>query len=239
MGGVVLALDFGINQTDSILKFGSDVVYGLVREWHLEQIRPFLENPDATGPSLVTRYYPRVSRRRELSQWQSRQLDYGVLEIFALRLAQEWITFPGHVHKGPGRTLLPAVAEVLHGEGGLLLQGLGLSHRQATIVWLTAQDRVFLPPGYAHAFINRGGVPFIVAEVHSSSTVVEYADIARHRGMAHYFGPDGSRPNPHYRGEVALRELPVNQMATPDISGRDLYQTVMRSAERFRFLHPF
>lgn len=221
------------------LHFGADVVHGNIQDWHLEQIRPFLENPDSLGPLLAARYYGTVSRQRDHALWQYYRLEYGILEISPGTLSSEWMTFPGHRHKGPGRTPLAAVMEVVHGEGGLYLQPAGSHRREATIVWLCTGHRVFLPPGHAHAIINRGRSSLIVAEVHSSLTEADFTEAAQHRGMAHYFGPTGARPNPHYRDMVSLRETTIDRMAAPDTSGEDLYQAVTHHVDRFRFLHPF
>ncbi len=221
------------------LHFGADVVHGNVQDWHLEQIRPFLENPDSLGPLMAARYYGKVSRQRDLALWQHYRLEYGILEISPGILSAEWMTFPGHRHKGPGRTPLAAVMEVVHGEAGLYLQPPGSHRREANIVWLRTGHRVFLPPGQAHAIINRGRSSLIVSEVHSSLTEADFTEAAKHRGMAYYFGPTGARPNPHYRDMVSLRKMTIDQMATPDTSGEDLYQAVTHHVDRFRFLHPF
>ena len=235
-----IALDLGITAPGRLLNFGPDVVHGSVRQWHLEQIRPFLEDPDATGPSVVARYYPRVSREKDLARWRSRHVEYGILELMPGMLGAEWITFPGHIHRGPARELFPAVFEVIHGDGALYLQRSGPFDRNlnASIVWLSVGDRVLLPPGYVHTLVNRGAQPLIVAEVHSEATRADFTDVARHRGAGYYFGPDGIRKNRHYRSSTPAREIAKASMAPPAVPGRDLYHAVLGNPERFRFLHP-
>jgi oxalate decarboxylase/phosphoglucose isomerase-like protein (cupin superfamily) len=220
--------------------FGDDVMHGPERQWHLEQIRPFLEIPDGDGPQIIARYFPRVARRQDVARWRERSLEYGILELASGQVGREWVTFPGHLHRGPRLVPFPAVLEVMQGEGALYLQRIGSFGRveEATVVWLSARDRVLLPPGYFHALVNGGGVPLVVAEAHSTHTTVEFSDVARHRGMAHYVGPDGFRQNLHYRNAASVREIAAHAMAPPAAPGSDLYDSIVTKPERFRFLHP-
>lgn len=220
--------------------FGEDVLHGPEQQWYLEQVRPFLENPDADGPSLVARYFPRVTRRQDVSLWRARSLEYGILELSPGQVGREWVTFPGHLHRGPGLIPFPAVLEVMQGEGALYLQRLGSFDRihEATIVWLEPFDQVLLPPGYTHTVVNRGEVPFVIAEAHSLLTTAEFSDVARHRGMAHYVGPDGFGQNLHYRILASVREVSARALAPPPDTGGDLYESIVKKPERFRFLHP-
>lgn len=220
--------------------FGDDVVHGSEQSWHLEQIRPFLESPDGDGPAVIARYFPRVARRQDVALWRQRSLEYGILELSCGQIAREWVTFPGHVHRGPRLVPFSSVLEVLQGDGALYLQRVGTFDRiyEATIVWLSPPNRVLLPPGYAHALVNCGDVPFVVAEAHSIHTTAQFSDIARHRGMAHYIGPDGFRPNLHYRVIPPVREIPAHAMAPPQAPEGDLYESMIKKPERFRFLHP-
>ena len=236
-----MALNIGLDANERLLTFGPDVAHGPEREWRLDQVRPFLENPDADGPDVVARHYPKVMRSRDARRFAAIHVEYGVMELAFGQLGMEWVTFPGHIHRGPGRALLPAVLEVIDGEAGLYLQRAGTLDRnvEASIVWIKTGDRVLLPPGYAHALINRGQRTLVAAEAHSSLTRADFTDAARRRGMGHYFGPAGSRPNPHYRTMTEVREISALSMAPPDSSGGDLYHALLKSPERFRFLHPF
>lgn len=239
-GGSALALDISVHSEASLVHFGSDVDHGPEQQWHLEQIRPFLENPDSTGPSLIARYYPNVSRHRDQRVWRGMHLEYGILELLPGLVGREWPTFPGHLHRGPGRTPFPAVMEVIHGDGALYLQRSGPFDQiqEATLIWLSPHDRVLLPPGYIHVLINRGAGPLVVAEAHSTDTRAEFDDVARHRGAGYYLGPDGARPNSHYRRLRPLRVISATLMAPPAATGLDLYHMILGSPERFQFLHP-
>lgn len=236
-----MALNIGVDAPGTLLNFGADVVHQRERQWHLDQIRPFLEHPDAVGPALVARYYPQVSRAKDAIRWQSLHLEYGVLELLPGLAGAEWLTFPGHIHRGPGRELFPSVLEVLHGRGGLYLQRSGPLDRnvEASIIWLSSHDRVLLPPGYVHSIINCGDEPLVAAEVHSEATRADFSDAAHHRGVGYYFGPGGVRPNRHYRTFTTVREISAASMAPPAVDSRDLYHAVLTSPERFRFLHPY
>jgi glucose-6-phosphate isomerase len=223
----------------SLVQFGADVRREHSRAWHLEQLRPFLENPDAQGPAVVARYHGPVFRESEQKLWLARGLSYGILEVLPGLIGREWVTFPGHVHRGPRRTSLPSVAEVMHGYGGVYLQGVGPRYRESSIVWLHPGDRIILPPGFGHAWINAGTDPFILAEVHASRTEYDFVEVARHRGMGFYFGPDGWRQNLHYRELEMVREVSAGAMAAPETPGRDLYQAALKYPDRFKLLDPF
>ena len=111
--------------------------------------------------------------------------------------------------------------------------------QEASVVWVRQGDRLLLPPGQGHTIMNLGSEPLVAAEVHSSDTVAEFDEWARHRGAAYYFGPQGARPNPHYRAVPALKEIEAERLAPPNPGGHDLYQGIMARPERFHFLHPY
>jgi len=233
--------DIGPTHEGSQVHFSSDVRHGVERIWYLEQLRPFLENPDSQGPSVIARYYPHVCRVGDDAIWQRAHLAYGILELVPGLLGREWVTFPGHARRGPKRAPFPGIIEVLHGSAAFLLQRPGPFDRlrEVSVIWLKQRDRVLLPPGYAYVLGNRGSDVLVVAEAHSIQTALHFDDMARHRGAGYYLGPSGVRPNPHYRGLPALRELEAAVMAPLPLGPHDLYHMVIESPERFRFLHPF
>lgn len=220
------------------MQFGPDVIYTTPTTWYLEQVRPFLEDPDAAGPSLVARYTGRVTKKSETAFWQSQGMEYGILELTDGIVGDEWVTFPGHIHRGPRGSWRAAVMEVLHGSGALILQAHRNGVREVSVAWLHPNDRIFLPPGYFHAFVNSGSGPLVIAEVHSTDTVWDFVEVARRRGLACYFGPGAIRANPHYSARHTSRELDVKDLETPVQPGHDLYHAVVHGAERFRFLRP-
>lgn len=234
-----VALDVGM--TGTTVKFGPDVTHALERRWHLDQVRPFVENPDCEGPAIVARYYGDVVRSDERRLWDQLGLTYGILELMPGMLGHEWVSFPGHIHRGPRRTPFPAILENLHGDGGILLQKAGSFDRihEASILWLKPGERILLPPGFGHVLINRGDEPLVVAEAHSRDTQWEFEEMARHRGAAYYVGPAGARPNPHYRSHPGLRMLDASVMAPNAPGGPDLYFAILHSPDRYHFLHPY
>lgn len=236
-----MSLQIGVGEDGTVVQFGPDVLHGPERRWHLDQVRPFLENPDSTGPVLVARHFPRVWRSVDRSRWQSLHLEYGILELMAGMLGREWALFPLHLHRGPRRTPFSAVIEVISGQGGVFMQRVGSFDRvqEASVVWVRQGDRLLLPPGQGHTVMNVGSEPLVVAEVHSSDTVVEFDEWARHRGAVYYFGPQGARQNPHYRAVPALKEIQAELLAPPNPDGHDLYQGILARPERFHFLHPY
>ncbi len=236
-----MSLHIGVGEDGTVVQFSPDVVHGIERRWYLDQVRPFLENPDSIGPALVARHFPRVWRSMDRDRWQALHLEYGILELMPGTLGHEWSLFPLHLHRGPRRTPFSAVIEILNGHGGIFMQRVGSFDRvqEASVVWVRHGDQLLLPPGHGHTVMNSGPDPLVVAEVHSSDTVAEFDEWARHRGAAYYFGPQGVRANPHYRGVPALKEIQAENMTPPNPGGHDLYQGIMARPERFHFLHPY
>lgn len=229
------------SNVESSVRFGADVTPGYSKIWYLDQVRPFLENPDSRGPEVVARYYADVSRKADRRIWEDLGWRYGILELSFGLMDQEWVTFPAHWHRGPRRTPFPIIIEVMQGRAWILLQKADSFDRVRDVGWLQllAGEQAILPPGHVHAIMNVSAVPLVVADGHSVETEADFEGVSRHRGAAYYGGPTGFRPNPHYRSHPPVRELSKFIMAPPEAGGRDLYSALLEIPERFRFLHPY
>lgn len=205
----------------------------------LEEMRPFLADPDAHGLRYVYHAYRGAMLREDYAWFVEQGLQHQITVVLPGTLSREWYKTAGHYHSYHRRgRRYPEVAEVLCGHGLIVLQQLYNPERIAEIVAvaISAGDMVVIPPGYGHVLINAGGEELVVSHVYGRETVLEYEEMARHRGAGYWFGPDGEWANPGYVAVPPLVRVRADQLDMPFVGDRSLYRTVRDHPDWFRFL---
>ena len=203
----------------------------------LEELRPFLEDPDAKGPLYVYHVYEGVHVKSEQDQF--RQLGFGidVTMLWPGHLTREWTKTAGHIHTGANRsTLFGELIEVVNGTALFVLQqSRGDRVSEIQLVSGKTGDWVLIPPGYTHVSVNTGLDVLALTCVHSQDIYLDYENIARHRGSGVWVGPEGYRINPSYTTIGPIRPLDACDLIKNPVK-LPLYQLVRQHPEYFRFL---
>lgn len=203
----------------------------------LDELRPFLEDPDARGSQYVYHVYEGVHLKSEESRFRSLGIGVDLTIMWPGSLSAEWVKTAGHFHSAADSEELRAeLVEVVQGQALFLLQS-GARDRIDDLVLISAGpgDWVFVPPGYGHVSLNAGEDVLALACAHAADIYLEYEEMARHRGAGLWIGPGGMRANPSY-----LRLPPLKRLAARELiphPGRDpLYQMAGQGGAPLDFL---
>ncbi|CAB1130199.1 putative GPI domain-containing protein [Candidatus Hydrogenisulfobacillus filiaventi] len=180
----------------------------------LEEMRPFLADPDADGPPVLYFLYHDlrpVGRAAGAVEVHLTWLNPGLV-------GEEWVKTAGHDHVGAGRHPgYPELMEVVHGRVLVLLQRMRGQGRLAEVLLVTAEtgDLLWIPPGYAHLAVNPGLEAAVLLHARARSCRVDYEGMARYRGAGYYLGPGGAIPNPNYVDVPPPVRLTARDLAPP------------------------
>lgn len=205
----------------------------------LAAMRPVLRDRDAPGPDPLYWMYRGAGVPAEDEAARSLGLRYDLTVLRAGRVGAEAVKTFGHVHPpAPGGLAYPEVYQVVHGRAWVLLQRERRGVAELLAVAAGPGDVVVIPPGYAHATVNAGEGPVVLANWVYEGFASDYGPVAARGGLAWFWlaDPPGWERNPSYSG-ARLRELPPAPPALLGLRpGEPLYALGTRDPERLRFL---
>ncbi|MCL4397917.1 cupin domain-containing protein [Patescibacteria group bacterium] len=158
----------------------------------LEDLRPVLKDPFSVGPNVVYRVFTNLENPG-WKQWiNMTQIGPGIFQ-------DEYAKTFGHYHNNNN----PETYFVEEGNGVLELQK-GFEASEVLLIKAQKGDRVVIPVGYGHAWINTGNADLVLlddwATPHSPE---DYKWIEDHHGLAYYITDGNSKvratPNPNYK----------------------------------------
>ncbi len=204
----------------------------------LEELRPFLEDPDATGPQYVYHVYEGIHLKSEKEQILRSGFGIDVTMLWPGRLTREWSKTAGHSHTGFRRSVVfGELVEVVNGEGIFLLQSVRNDRiSEIFVISAMAGDWVMIPPGFEHVTLNTGEDVLALSFVHPQDIYLDYEGMARHRGAGLWIGPEGYRVNSSYQDTGVIRRLNARDLIKNPASNVPLYQLVTRHPDHFQFL---
>lgn len=206
----------------------------------LEEMRPYLADPDARGPAELYFMYRDLGRPDDRKAYGPFGLRYDVTVLIPGAVAGELIKTAGHYHPAPGGVAgsapegrggvsFPEVYGVIHGRAHYLLQdGRVGDPERAFLIEAGAGDVVVVPPDFGHVTINPGPEPLVMANWVEATFASVYGPYAARRGASHYeFAGDGGEgrvePNPRYPA-VPLERLTAARFAALCPPGEDLWR---------------
>lgn len=166
----------------------------------LEELKPVLKDPTASGPDPVYWVFSEVTPEG----WAN------VTVIAPGKLGQEYPKTFGHYHPDDAPD---EIYHLIEGEGVLILQkkyiderGQWQQDRVAEVVLIKASsgDEIVIKKEYGHSWSNIGSGPLISYDNwRSSHTTADYEVIEKMQGMAYYLietdGQVKAVPNPNYK----------------------------------------
>ena len=195
------------------LTFGPGIATAPVTVRRLDEVRPFLRDPQATGPDHLYTIYMDIRVPESVAARQSLGLGYGAVVTNHGSLGGEALRSQGHVHSAPEATgvAYSEIYEFWHGRGLVYMQDRATPDVEDVIVIEAGPgDKVVIPPGWAHATVNVGDGPMAFGAVYALEAQLLYEPLRKLQGTAHYVLADGTlEPNPRYRSvPPARRKLP-------------------------------
>ena len=185
------------------LGFGPGVTTAPVTVRRLDEVRPLLRDPGATGPDPLYTIYMDIRVAGRADALRALGLGYGAVVTNHGALGGEALRSQGHVHSTPAATgvAYSEIYEFWHGRGLVYLQDSATADvSDVVVVEVSAGDKVVIPPGWAHATVNVGDEPLAFGAVYARDARLLYEPLRRLQGMAHYVLADGTlEANPRYR----------------------------------------
>jgi len=195
--------DVYLNPQTLTLRFSPEVATAPVVVRRLDEVRPMLEDPEATGPDHLYTIYMDIQAPGVTNGLASRGLGYGAVVYNHGAVGREALRSQGHVHSTSPRSGVgySELYEFWHGRGLVYMQSATEAEVDDVIVVEAGPgDKVAIPPGWAHATINIGEEPMAFGAVYAVDARLLYDPLRELQGTAHYVLADGSlEPNPSYR----------------------------------------
>lgn len=204
----------------------------------LAALRPVLRDPDATGPDPAYRMYRGAGVPAQLEVPGRLGLRFDLTVLRAGRIGHEPVKTFGHAHPpAPGGDVsYPELYQVLHGQAWILLQRQQGEMTELFAIPAGPGDLVLIPPGFAHATVNGGDGPLVLANWVCGSFASDYEGVRARRGMAFYRLADRWEPNPRYPRPVLYRAAPTPAGLLGLKPGEPVYAWGVRQPERLGFL---
>ncbi len=205
--------EVGFDPEALTLGFGGGVATAPVTTRHLDEVRPMLQDPAATGPDHLYTIYMDIRVPGVTEGLAARGLGYGAVVYNHGAVGREALRSQGHVHSTSPATGIgySELYEFWRGRGLVYMQSSAEADVDDVVVVAAGPgDKVAIPPGWAHATINVGDEPMVLGAVYALAAELLYEPLRRLQGTAHYILFDGTlEPNLAYeRVPKARREAP-------------------------------
>ncbi len=207
------------------LEFGPGITTAPPVVRRLEEVRPLLRDPQASGPDHLYTIYMDIRVPRVCDVLRANGLGYGAVVYNHGALGREALRSQGHVHSVAADSGLgySELYEFWHGRGLVYMQDAATPDvTDVIVVEAGPGDKVAIPPGWAHSTVNVGGGPLVFGAVYALDARLLYDPLRQLQGTAHYVLADGTlEPNPRYRSVPQARRSAPHRL--PDVgveSGR-------------------
>lgn len=208
----------------------------------LDAMRPVLRDPEAAGPDPLYWMYRDAGVRADTGPARDLGLRYDLTVLAGTAVGAERVKTFGHVHPAaPGGDLAyPELYQVVAGRGFILLQREREGWTETVAIPCGPADLVLIPPGYAHATVNDGDEPLVLANWVAGGFRSDYGPIAERRGMAFYrlarAGAGGWEPNVRYGRARLLLGVPTPPALIGARAREPIYRLGVVEPGRLRFL---
>ncbi|MDH3730611.1 MAG: hypothetical protein OES13_05765 [Acidimicrobiia bacterium] len=225
----ISGLPMRLESRDLSLTFGEGLNQPEREIRRLEDIRPMLWQPDASGPEHLYSVYMGIGRAEDDSAIRSQGLVYGSMIFSPGLVGDEPIRSQGHLHAfAPGGLRYSEVFQFWTGEGYLYLQKeVGPDVTRALFVRVSPGDIVVLPGDWMHLVVNVGSEPLSFGAWAARDNQFEYGQLRALGGPAYFVMADGEiAPNPRYRSVAPVEIADPRDIPTLGIpADRPIYET--------------
>lgn len=188
-------------------------------ERNLEELKPFLMNPETSGPDLVYRVWRGVCLKNEEEKIKNSGLPAQTglrLDLIIMppgKIGDEFVKTAGHYH-----LQYPEMYFILYGRAYILAQSYKESPKVIETTRLTeanAGEQVFIPRGFGHNTINVSDEPLVYATLGDENAVDDYELYKNNHGASYYFVDNNGAidivKNPNYDSIPELEKIPAEK----------------------------
>lgn len=186
----IAGFEVSLNQ-DGLLEFGEGTLSPSPEARKCRDAVDVLLYSEQGGPDTLYLMYRGTGVERDRIAMMNAGLRYDITVIYPGRIGSEYVKTVGHYHPlVPGSSYTyPEMYQVLHGKAHFLLQKGG--HVSGEIEdFIVADfekgDILLIPPHYAHATVNPGSEPLVIANWIARDCLSVYEPIRARKGMAYY-----------------------------------------------------
>ena len=230
-----------LDEKNMDLKFSGDFPFIKKSERSLNELRPYLKNPEVkNGPDPIYYVWRYVHLKKDDEKIKAYNLRYDITLIPPGKIDGEFVKTAGHFHKNKTGTNLPypEIYEILLGRAYFLIQSPGKNTKNIKAVRLIEAgpgEKVLVPPDFSgHTTINVFSEPLIMANWISDKAVYDYESYKNNHGASYYFLDNGNLidivKNPNYDSVPEIKKIRAKKDPLP------LYSLV-NNLDKLRFLN--
>ena len=254
----ISGLPIVFDEKNLVLEFQGDFPFIKKSERRLDELRPYLKNPEAKnarpndcsvgrGPDSVYYVWRYAHLKNGDEKIKAHNLRYDLTLIPPRKIDGEFAKTAGHFHKNKTGTNLPypEIYEVLSGRAYFLIQSPGKDTKNIKAVRLIEAgpgEKVLVPPDFSgHTTINVFSEPLIIANWISDDAIYDYESYKNNHGASYYFLDNGDLidivKNPNYDSVPEIKKIRVKERTEFGLTkGRPLYSLV-NNLDNLRFLN--
>jgi len=184
------------------LDFGDGITTDPLAQRRIEDIRPMLPDPEASGPDPLYSIYMDIRPPGLVHDLHARGLGYGAVVDSPGRIGGEFVRSQGHIHSSPPGTTTPylEIYEFWHGTGAVYLQDAARPNlTDVMLVDVRAGDKLIIPPGWVHVVVNSGPTALAFGALYATGAELLYGPLRAMNGTAWAVLADGTfAANPRY-----------------------------------------
>lgn len=230
------------------LKLGDNFPFIKQSERTLDELRPYLKNPNAkNGLDPVYRVWRYIYLNQDSEKIRNNNLRYDITLIMPGKIDGEFAKTAGHFHLNKAGTNLPypEVYEVLLGRAHFLIQSPDKDNKNIKSVELVEAgpgEKVFVSPKFSgHTTINTFKEPIIMANWISDSAAYDYESYKNYHGASYYLLDSNNAvdivKNKNYKSVPEIKRVrPKERPEFGLVKNRSLYSLV-DNLDKLRFLN--
>ncbi len=195
------------------LKFDGDFAPMKKTEKSLDELKPFLKNPNNSGPDPVYYVWRGVYLKNEEEKIKNSGLRLDLTLMPPGKIGDEFVKTAGHYHLPYSEMYF-----ILSGRAYILTQSYNENPKAIKDVHLTeagAGEQVFIPRDFGHNTINVFNEPLVFATLMDENAVDDYEPYKNNRGASYYFLDNGNLvdivKNPNYDSIPELKKIPAEK----------------------------
>ena len=228
-----------LDEKNMDLKFSDDFPLIKKSERSLEDLRPYLKNPEASGPDSVYRVWRQIQLRQDNEKIKAANLRYDLTLIPPGKIGDEFSKTAGNYHSP-----YPEVFEVLCGHAYFLVQRPGKDSKNIIEVYLAeagSGEKFIAPPGFGHNTINVFDKPLLMANWISEKAVYDYKSHKNNRGACYYLTANGDlvdiAKNPAYESVPDIKKIHPKEYLELGLTKNKPLYSLVDNIDKLRFLN--